>query len=199
MSGNYPVPRVPPGRHRNWCNCRGCLNRIAAEEADLTKFSLALWAGAAAVAGLITVALIPLRIWHVTGTDGKQHPDAATWIAYGIGGAVIMACLMFFSIRSATRAERQAARMTRIREAREAADEVLKAAPPPVPAPVPPACRHLHAVPVDLSTGETVAYWCEQCETQLDESFGRFRRFCCGTEPGDPPHWPSCPEAKVTP
>jgi len=63
--------------------------------------------------------------------------------------------------------------------------------------PGPPACRHLHAVPVDLSTGERAAYWCEQCETQLDESFGRFRRFCCGTEPGDP-HWHSCPEVKVT-
>ena len=46
---------------------------------------------------------------------------------------------------------------------------------PPAPALPHPearrACRHLRAVPIDLYTGERVAYWCEQCHTQLDPGF----------------------------
>jgi hypothetical protein len=53
-----------------------------------------------AVCGIAWIALAPLRIWHTIGADGQEHPDTATWIAYGIGGAVIMAALMFFSIRA---------------------------------------------------------------------------------------------------
>lgn len=58
-------------------------------------------AALAAVAGIAWIVLAPLRIWHTTGADGQPHPDTATWIAYGTGGAVIMAALMFFSIRAA--------------------------------------------------------------------------------------------------
>jgi hypothetical protein len=57
----------------------------------------------AAIAGIFWVALVPLRIWHTIGADGKQHPDTATWIAYGIGGTVIVVALMLVSIRAANR------------------------------------------------------------------------------------------------
>ncbi len=57
--------------------------------------------------------------------------------------------------------------------------------------PDPPRCRHLDAVPVDLSTGERVAWWCEDCQTQLAAGFGRVARPCCGTLPG-PWHLYNC-------
>jgi hypothetical protein len=31
-----------------------------------------------------------------------------------------------------------------------------------------PGCRHRNAVPVTIVTGETVAWFCPDCETQLD-------------------------------
>ena len=67
-----------------------------------------------------------------------------------------------------------------------------------LPPPPPPSCQHLDAVPVDLSTGERVAWWCEACETQLDAFFGRFARSCCGTLPGTR-HMYNCPHLKGSP
>ena len=91
---------VPPGQHQNWCRCRGCRADIARFESRALKGDAAAVAVVLLIAGIFWVALAPLRIWHVTGGDGREHPDAATWIAYGTGGAVILAALMFFSIRS---------------------------------------------------------------------------------------------------
>ena len=94
---------VPPGRHPDWRKCRGCRNDIARFESSANKGTVIAAAIVLILSGVTWAAVAPLRIWHVTGSDGKEHPDAATWIAYGISGAVIMAVLMFASIRSAGR------------------------------------------------------------------------------------------------
>ena len=73
------------------------------------------------IAGVLWLVMVPLRIWHVTGADGQQHPDAATWIAYGAGGAVVTGALMLFSIRSARKRERLLALRRGIDEGLEAA------------------------------------------------------------------------------
>ena len=52
------------------------------------------------IAALAWLAQAPLRIWHVTGPDGKQHPDTATWIAYGICAVLVLAAMMAGSIRA---------------------------------------------------------------------------------------------------
>ena len=74
---------------------------------NLARFDAAAVAGLFLAVALAWVVLAPLRVWHVTGADGQEHPDTATWIAYGAGGAVIMGGLMFFSIRASAKAARR--------------------------------------------------------------------------------------------
>jgi len=72
-------------------------------------------------------------------------------------------------------------------------------APPPL-RPSPPApfvaqrppCPHLNAVPVDLPTGERVAWLCPACNEGLPLEFARLRRPCCGTLHGTQ-HYGTCP------
>ena len=100
-------PVRPGSGHPNGCRCKGRRDGIASHESGLLGFDLAAVAILAAIAGITWIVLAPLRIWHVTGSDGQEHPDGATWIAYGTGGAVIMAALMFFSIRASAKAARR--------------------------------------------------------------------------------------------
>jgi len=96
---NQPVYRRPRS-HAYSCRCPACRQAGAYSE-NLFKGGCLLPVGVCAVAaGVLWLALVPLRIWHTAGADGQQHPDTATWIAYGVGGAVVMAALMFFSIRA---------------------------------------------------------------------------------------------------
>ena len=101
-----PVNSIPPGRHPNWCRCRGCRRDIAAFESGLIGYDMAAVAVALLFIAVMRIVMAPLRIWHVTGSDGQEHPDTATWIAYGTGGAVIVGCLMFFSCRASAKARR---------------------------------------------------------------------------------------------
>jgi hypothetical protein len=112
------------GRHPNWCECRKCRADIAAFESRQFKNTVAAAAVVAVIAGIGWVAVAPLRIWHVTGPDGQMHPDGATWAAYGVSGAVILAALMFLSIRAASRRDRAAKTAASIAEALDAADEL---------------------------------------------------------------------------
>jgi hypothetical protein len=114
--------RVPPGRHPNGCNCRGCRNDIAQFEAKQFNGTMLAALAVAGIAGLIWLALAPLRIWHVIGSDGKDHPDTATFIAYGVSGGIILLALMFFSIRASGKGQRRAAEAARVREALTIAD-----------------------------------------------------------------------------
>ncbi len=157
------------------------------------KFDIAAVAILAAIAGVIWVALAPLRIWHVTGSDGQQHPDAATWVAYGIGGAVIIGCLMFFSIRSSAKAAGAARRKASLTEGIRIADLLAPERPP---------CRHPRAVKVNSSVPGldlTWRCWCPDCGTALPAVF---RYPCCGGEPGTLPgdgHAYNCPRRAVKP
>jgi hypothetical protein len=72
-----------------------------APDSGLIAFDLAAIAILVLIAGITWIVMAPLRIWHTIGADGQQHPDTATWIAYAAGGVVIMAALMFISIRAA--------------------------------------------------------------------------------------------------
>ncbi len=108
---------IPPGGHPNWCKCQGCRRDIAGFENRALKADAALIAIAAAVAGIAWAVLAPLRIWHTIGADGQQHPDTATWIAYGISGAVILAALMTIGIRVTSEPKARAGEAARIAEA----------------------------------------------------------------------------------
>jgi hypothetical protein len=57
----------------------------------------------AVIGGAVCLSGIPLAIWHKVGSDGQEHPDTATWIAYGISAALVLAGLMYVSIRAARR------------------------------------------------------------------------------------------------
>lgn len=105
---NRPVYRRPPRSHAYSCRCPAC-RQATAYGASMLKMDAALVAAIALIAGIAWIAFAPLRIWHKTGADGQQHPDTATWIAYGISGGVIVLLLMFFSIRAAGKAERERA------------------------------------------------------------------------------------------
>ena len=84
---NQPVYRTR--NHAYLCKCPGC-EQAGAYSANLFKGGCLLPVGICAViAGVVWVVSVPLRFWHTTGADGQQHPDAATWIAYGTGGAEV--------------------------------------------------------------------------------------------------------------
>jgi hypothetical protein len=141
------------------------------------------------------IVMAPLRIWHVTGADGQEHPDAATWAAYGTGGAVIMGCLMFFSIRSAAKTRAAyAARPPRGRLKVEAGPP-MSSPPAAFPFIAAPACGHPNAEPLTNRVAlAPVAWFCAECDTPLPREFGDARRSCCGTEPGRS-HFGNCPRA----
>jgi hypothetical protein len=69
----------------------------------LIAFDMIAVAALFLIAGAAWVALAPLRIWHKTGADGQMHPVAATYVAYLAGAVVIVAPLVFFSVRAARR------------------------------------------------------------------------------------------------
>ncbi len=188
---------TPPGRHPNYCRCPGCRRDIARFESGLLKGDIAGVAILAAIAGIMWVVLAPLRIWHTIGADGQEHPDTATWIAYGIGGAVIMAALMFFSIRATRETPREAAEKARVREALGIAAAVKDLPPPPASISVtPPGCGHLHAEPLtNRYTATPLAWFCAECDTQLPAEHGHLMRPCCGTPPGTR-HTYNCPHRR---
>jgi hypothetical protein len=93
---NQPVYRYPPRSHVYNCPCPRC---VQCRSRPLQSGAW-IWVAIPVVAGICWIAAAPLRIWHVTGADGKQHPDTATWIAYGIGAALILAAMMAGSIRA---------------------------------------------------------------------------------------------------
>ena len=101
---NQPVYRRPRS-HAYSCRCPRCV-QSGAYSVDLSKGAALPVAACAVIGAVVWLVVVPLRIWHTIGADGQQHPDTATWIAYGAGGVVIMGALMFVSIRAASRAGR---------------------------------------------------------------------------------------------
>jgi hypothetical protein len=117
-----PVLQQPTGwGHPDACRCPSCRRDTAIHATAI--------GGLLAAGAVIWLATAPLRIWHVTGTDGKMHPVTATYIAYIAAGAVILAVLMFSSIRAAGRVEKRAAEKARIAEALRAAGEFDRGGP----------------------------------------------------------------------
>ena len=96
---NRPVYRYPPRSHAHNCPCPRC---VQCRSRPLWSGAW-IWVAIPVAAGIFWIAAAPLRIWHVTGPDGQQRPDTATWIAYGIGGTLILAALMTVSIRASRR------------------------------------------------------------------------------------------------
>jgi hypothetical protein len=95
------------------------------------KFDRAAVAALFAIVGIVWIALAPFRIWHKIGTDGNPHPDAATFIAYGVSGGVLFLLLMVFSIRAANRraASAPVPMPASVAEAWEAVDESDRGGP----------------------------------------------------------------------
>ena len=147
----------------------------------------------------------PVMVWHgYTDTGGWRwdiHSTVAELTYWGVIGFI---ALLY---RADHKPDRTAAPPKPKRERAWPPPKYVPPAPrlpdgfdPPSAALAPPAprCHHLDAVPVDLSTGERVAWWCEACETQLDAGFGRLARPCCGSAPGTL-HQYNCPHLKGSP
>jgi hypothetical protein len=140
-------------------------------------------AAVAVIAGIVALARIPLVIWHKTGTDGQPHPVTATYVAYLISAALVVAPMVFFSVRSANRRKpvKQPVTVSQLR-------------PPPssVSVPAPPLCMHFGAVKVPDLYGNVLHCWCPGCEAELPPNW---RLLCCGTEP-ETPHAYNCPQGR---
>ena len=143
---------------------------------------------------VFAVALVgfwPVMVWHgyggPTGTAWRWdiHSTIAEGTYLGVIGFIALMCWL------GTRPAKIAPPKGRLRVEATTPEQLR---PPPASVCVPP-CYHLDAVPVDLSTGERVAWWCQACETQLGEGFGRLVRPCCGSAPGFP-HLYNCPHRK---
>lgn len=99
---NQPVYRRPRS-HAYSCRCPRCGKPPGS---GLIGYDMAAIAVALLFLAVAWIVMAPLRIWHVMGSDGQEHPDTATWAAYGTGGAVIVGCLVFFSCRASAKARR---------------------------------------------------------------------------------------------
>jgi hypothetical protein len=107
MTSNHPVYRARPGQHSPRCRCNACWRaNTARTKPGLLAFDLIAVAALFVIAGITWVALAPLRIWHKTGADGQMHPVTATYVAYLAGAVVIVAPLVFFSVRATRRSGR---------------------------------------------------------------------------------------------
>ncbi len=108
--------------------------------------------------GAMLVALVgfwPAMVWHgYTGAGGWRW-DIHSTIAEAVyfGTVAFIAGLIWLGNRPARRVPPSGPPMTSL---------------PPAAFP-PRRCRHAGKVPVDLFTGERVAYLCPDCDTQLDE------------------------------
>lgn len=171
---NRPVYRYPPKSHAPECNCYRCAQCRSRRTAGdgliaMDMGCLAVVLGFAAVSALCG--------WLASLT-------AQAWLTIGaVAGILAVTGIVF---RLATRP----ARPPRGRLHVEAGPRSLPSSVPV--SPPPPRCPHLDAVPVDLSTGERVAWLCPECNEELPAEFGRLRRPCCGTEHGRR-HLGTCP------
>ena len=129
----------------------------------------------------------PAMVWHgYTDTGGWRwdiHSTVAELVYWGTIGFTVFLCWLG----------------NRPAKTSAAVPVTPERLPPPPSVCVPrPVCLHLNAVKVEsiLDPDKAVAYWCEECGTQLDEKFGRFARSCCGTPPGTP-HLYNCAHRKA--
>jgi hypothetical protein len=143
-------------------------------------------------------AIWPYAVWHGCesggsglsgcGAESEWVWNAQAWVACGIwwGVLILLPALIWLGNRPAK--ARRSPRPPR----GPLPVEVLR---PPPPSAARPICLHLNAVKVESITDPAVAvaYWCEACETQLDEAFGHLARSCCGTPPGTR-HAYNCPQ-----
>lgn len=135
-------------------------------------------------------AIWPYAVWHGCkyggsglsgcGAESEWAWNAQTWAACGIWWGILASPFVI-------------ALLAGKRRPLPPAVPELRPPPPSVCVPAVPPCYHLDAAPVDLATGERVAWWCAACETQLPAEFGRLVRPCCGSAPGTP-HQHNCPQ-----
>lgn len=110
-----------------------------------------LYGGMAVLFAMFWLFMIPYRLWWHTSTPGGGiEPSDATWIGYSVLILALALIVKLGIVLHSRSKERPAAQR---------------------PIPEPAACAHANAVPVDLSTGERAAWWCPDCETQLDAGF----------------------------
>ncbi len=177
---NRPVYRYPPRSHAAGCPCDRCAQCRSRPSpgSDLIKFDM----------GCLGVLLAGAAISAICGWVARNGHIILTALPAAGAAALVIAAVAYLRRRSARPPEG--------RLKAEAAPQ------PPVPLlPVslrPPPCRHLNAVPVDLSTGERVAWLCPECGEGLPAESGRLARPCCGTPPGTR-HVYNCPQAQWVP
>lgn len=137
----------------------------------------------------------PAMVWHGYGGPAGTawrwdiHSTIAETVYFGaIGFIAWMAWMAWLGNRPAKLAPPKG----RLRVEATTPEQLR---PPPASVCVPP-CYHLDAVPVDLSTGDRVAWLCplppEGCGEGLPAGHGRLMRPCCGSAPGFP-HLYNCP------
>lgn len=109
------------------------------------------------VAGIFLVFCWPAIVWHgYTDTGGwRRDIHSTVAVAVWLGLVAFIAGLIWLGNRSPRPARRPVT--------------PDRLPPPPTSVAARPVCRHGGKVPVDLFTGERVAYLCPDCDTQLDE------------------------------
>lgn len=216
--GKRPVYRYPPRSHASNCPCSRCA-QFRSRPPSGGGWGILI---PAVIAFLI--GFWPFIFWHgckyggsglsACGSGSDWTWSAQTWIACGIWWGVI-AIPVTVALVAKGSANRKLPKPPppppELKVPRrfgfavtDAPKRPLPPTPydtPPSPPPIqaPPVCVHGATVPVDLGTGERVAWWCPDCDTQLGPEFIPPRRTCCGTPSGTPHLW-NCPEAdrKVT-
>lgn len=168
---NQPVYRYPPRSHACNCPCPRC----AQSRSRPLQSGAWIWP---------LLAVLGAVSWAAGAA--ARHPLQTAAAGAGI---VILALVTWAVVFLNRRAARPPEGRLRVEAAAPG-----RLPPPPASIVVPP-CYHLDAVPVDLSTGERVAWWCEACETRLPAEFGRLVRVCCGSGPGTR-HQYNCPHRK---
>jgi hypothetical protein len=139
----------------------------------------------------------PALAWHGYTDTGGWRWDVHSTIACAVWWGIIAAAVVFWVCSKIPVKPAPKAQPDRWWEGPEYQRAALKqaakrpAAEPLLPRPPDtPICLHLgaepvHTLPTALRGPEVVAWWCQQCETQLPADFGETRRSCCGTPLGE--------------
>jgi hypothetical protein len=155
-----PVYRYPPRSHTASCPCPRCAQcrKRPSPSSDL----MAMDAFFVVCIVLAVIGFWPAMVWHGYTDTGGWRWDIHSTIGCSVWWGLSVLCILLAV------ADKKAKRSPRPPEGRLRVEATL----PPMPAAqASPVCFHRAAVPVDLSTGERVAWWCPDCETQLDPGF----------------------------
>jgi hypothetical protein len=166
-----PVYRSAPRSHAGYCQCSRCVQVRAQNKGNYGIIG----PGFLIICAVAVLGFWPAMVWH-----GEGGPSGTAWqwdVHSTIGCLVYWGVLIFVCVlaRHGNRASRPASPqpplVPPVPPSWPGAGWTPPPAAPPAAATGRPGCQHAGAVPVDLVTGERVAWLCPDCGTQLDAGF----------------------------